>query len=321
MSGLRQMLLCAVAGAGLALGGATGALAAVQTPAQNMGGDNPPGYEYFIRPVIQYDGAVIDGLDLDGASAGAEVFNDGTTSLQTALDLGNGTIKLFASMWGPSESYGIATGILGDVIRYTGAEDVPVSFRFDYDTLVTTEQQAYEGADPFSRYFAIEAYFAVYDASSSASWDNWTSFGEHADEALYTGFQFVNFNEDPDPDISSWFSGGLGADDLFLISGQSYKVYAAYNLVLAPGGDYIGEITLDALNTAAIGIDAPGGAFTSLSGSFLGFEKTPGDDGGPPVVPGVPEPASWAMLLLGFGLVGGTVRRRQGRRERQGRAA
>lgn len=31
----------------------------------------------------------------------------------------------------------------------------------------------------------------------------------------------------------------------------------------------------------------------------------------PPPVPGVPEPASWAMLTLGFGLVGSSVRRRR----------
>lgn len=44
----------------------------------------------------------------------------------------------------------------------------------------------------------------------------------------------------------------------------------------------------------------------SLSG---GIQNIDFDSAGP-VAPGVPEPASWAMLLAGFGLVG-TVRRRQ----------
>lgn len=30
-----------------------------------------------------------------------------------------------------------------------------------------------------------------------------------------------------------------------------------------------------------------------------------------PVMPGVPEPATWAMLIAGFGLVGAAMRRRQ----------
>jgi hypothetical protein len=58
---------------------------------------------------------------------------------------------------------------------------------------------------------------------------------------------------------------------------------------------------MNSLNTSRIGIDAPGGNFTSQSGAFLGFDQTPA---------AVPEPASWAMMICGFGLMGGAVRRR-----------
>lgn len=36
----------------------------------------------------------------------------------------------------------------------------------------------------------------------------------------------------------------------------------------------------------------------------------PGGGGGP-VIPGIPEPATWAMLITGFGLVGAAIRRRR----------
>ncbi len=39
-----------------------------------------------------------------------------------------------------------------------------------------------------------------------------------------------------------------------------------------------------------------------------------------PVSTGVPEPASWAMMLLGFGLIGGTLRQRRGVHVRLGPA-
>lgn len=46
-------------------------------------------------------------------------------------------------------------------------------------------------------------------------------------------------------------------------------------------------------------------SWTSQSGAFLRDWEAPGGPGG-----AIPEPASWAMLIAGFGLVGGAVRRR-----------
>ena len=71
--------------------------------------------------------------------------------------------------------------------------------------------------------------------------------------------------------------------------------------------------------------------FTSLGGGSIAYELfdvdpddnfydfTQGVAGGlvnvgqpPVVIPGIPEPSSWAMLMVGFGLVGGMLRRRSG---------
>lgn len=59
---------------------------------------------------------------------------------------------------------------------------------------------------------------------------------------------------------------------------------------------------VDLGNTARIGLALPPGAlFSSASGVFL-TESTP--------APGVPEPAAWAMMIFGFGLIGAMQRRR-----------
>lgn len=312
MTPFHKALLYTMIGTGVAMSGASVALAAdVEAPGGNM----PPGYEYFIRPYVRYGGSIIDGVVLNGALAATQQFHDGANSFESTVDLRDGTIKAYASMYGPNAEFGQATGVMGDVVRYTGAEDVAVSIRFDYNLFYSAYQESLgEEMPPFgARYFAIDSYFAVYEADSSATWDNWTGFGDHADEALYVGRDYTIFSDDTTPFIEdSYYSGWLG-DDLFLVSGKSYKIYAAYNLQIIPGEFYMGEITLNALHTGTIGIDAPGGSFTSLSGEFLGFAQTPDQ----PVVPGIPEPASWAMLILGFGLVGGVARRR----EREGKPA
>lgn len=82
------------------------------------------------------------------------------------------------------------------------------------------------------------------------------------------------------------------------------------------------------LVTGLIGADAPAGFFVVAKKSGIlvpddggGFETSsvggvgtfvvPASPVGPPPVPGVPEPSTWAMLMAGFGLVGAAVRRRQ----------
>lgn len=41
------------------------------------------------------------------------------------------------------------------------------------------------------------------------------------------------------------------------------------------------------------------------------FEGSGGPGIAAPVIPGVPEPATWGMMILGFGLIGGVLRRQQ----------
>jgi hypothetical protein len=38
--------------------------------------------DYFVRPVLQYEGSLVDGLKLNGDTSNSLTFNDGATSLE-----------------------------------------------------------------------------------------------------------------------------------------------------------------------------------------------------------------------------------------------
>jgi hypothetical protein len=92
-------------------------------------------------------------------------------------------------------------------------------------------------------------------------------------------------------------------------------------------GNLLGSLQLTAQFSDGCGGD-PSGAFCNWTTAGVGFEGTAYsiDFGGTanqtafdditfgsatPGVPGVPEPGTWAMMILGFGMVGATVRSRR----------
>jgi hypothetical protein len=257
---------------------------------------------FFIRPVLQYQGELVDGYAANGPTSGTQSFNDGSRSLDATVNLANGTIKTFGQVTGPDDDVAVVTGIMGERIRYTGPSDAPAIFTFDWEGFIDTDQFFF-GDDELlgSRTLGIDAYFAVFNAGD-ANYLNWTVSGSNGFKALYND-RYEEFYDGSTSSLSEFVSSGFYTE-LNLVSGQSYDVYAAFNILLS-GGPQIGPVTMDFSNTSTIGIQAPqGGSFTSASGEFLGFAQTPGTGV-------VPEPASWAMLIAGFGLVGATMRRRR----------
>lgn len=116
-------------------------------------------------------------------------------------------------------------------------------------------------------------------ASATTTSSNFTSFG--APSGDWTSFgpeDFVGtFYVDPtDP---------LVYLSMYLSAGGAADTSASFN------------------HTAAISFDLPTGvSFTSASGSFLTAQETAG---------AVPEPGTWAMMLVGFGAVGVAIRRKR----------
>jgi PEP-CTERM motif len=90
-----------------------------------------------------------------------------------------------------------------------------------------------------------------------------------------------------------------GADNYLYVSGQPFT-YSGLSFGLADGTyvNLFNSYELHASNVAGTANEL----ITSATFSYAAA--------GAPAVGAVPEPAAWAMMILGFGLVGGTVRYR-----------
>lgn len=75
--------------------------------------------------------------------------------------------------------------------------------------------------------------------------------------------------------------------------------------------DDVNDGTVDFFNTAKVtGVSvSAGGSLSSASGALTALPG--GGYGYPTAAAGVPEPATWAMMIMGFGLIGGAMRRRR----------
>lgn len=111
--------------------------------------------------------------------------------------------------------------------------------------------------------------------------------------------------------ISVSTSTECGAGSLTLTPGQEVLVVAGIQLPVNRGG------FVDASSTFSTMLDQ--GVLTSDQIANIMANTTSAIGNGTPVriIPGVPEPATWLSMILGFGLVGGLVRSRR----RHGKAA
>jgi type VI secretion system secreted protein VgrG len=104
-------------------------------------------------------------------------------------------------------------------------------------------------------------------------------------------------------------SATLGAGSAFtgaILADTSITMGAGSTILYGRAIALEGAVTLDG-NT----VSDDGGAQDFESRGFSGGQDL-GVGNGPPndPPPGVPEPSTWAMLLVGFGLAGGALRRR-----------
>ena len=110
------------------------------------------------------------------------------------------------------------------------------------------------------------------------------------------------------------FLGIAGLISLYGYDGFMYSVgwlvaYITVLLVIAEPCRNIGKYTLGDILAFRF-TQSPGQIFGSLTGVGLSVNFAPQAPGA------VPEPATWAMMIIGFGAIGGALRRRQAVRVR-----
>jgi hypothetical protein len=244
---------------------------------------------YFVRPVIGAGASTIDGIQVNGATQSSQNF---TSDLQAHVDLGAGTIKTYLNGTGPGNYYQ-AAGIMGDRLTFDGAEGTELTFSFDFDgTIFSTEWDSNLNS---TLQMGVFANLFVFEAGTGATYEN---FSSHSG-ALVAQSIFIPYTNPVD---------GLNEDFFRTLSGvvsvngvNSFDVFAGLSTFVA-FNDNPATVTLDFMNTATFGIKgAQGVSYTSDSGVFLGGA----------IGSAVPEPATWAIMILGFGTAGAALRRRR----------
>lgn len=146
-----------------------------------------------------------------------------------------------------------------------------------------------------------------------------------ASVAAYSGDNYLIANGAPGPNVSVWSQMLTG-----LTVGQTYN-FSAYITNVCCNGDFTGTngtpfiVATDNGAFTVSGAAGATGVWTQLTGSFVATSTSTmlnifndnsmasGNDFGLDaisVTAAVPEPATWGLMILGFGAVGATLRRR-----------
>ncbi|QJU58543.1 PEPxxWA-CTERM sorting domain-containing protein [Sphingomonas sp. AP4-R1] len=99
------------------------------------------------------------------------------------------------------------------------------------------------------------------------------------------------------------FVGELGSSSAQLVvQGSDINLGLGHGLTLAPGTNFVGYISTEKLTDLQVYVrNWPAGIEPVVTNLYLAAPAAASD---------VPEPATWAMMLCGFGVIGAAIRRR-----------
>lgn len=246
------------------------------------------------------------------ASSSSSYFNDGLFVVDERATADLATVELRAyhqtqelqclGTCGSTPVSGFAEATLNDILSFEIADAssstvtlIPFTFTaqgtFDTSLSTSTAATIVFGGSLGSAYFSYQ-YQNEQVQTGSGGWDSFV-------------FSLVNptgvFGSQP---VSIVGSGQLA------ITGSSLTGLP-FMLDLFVGGNAYSA--MDFSHTAYVDLNLPAGVtMTSASGVFL---TQPRDDQGPP---SVPEPTTWAMMLLGFGVIAGALRHHRKRSSANG---
>lgn len=225
----------------------------------------------------------------------------GSAQAAASADLATGQVHLFAAAEysaGDAGAAAIAAASLSDTLHFTiaGADSstvtlVPVSFAFDG---LLTPGRPYGPTATLYYNFSFGNARAYEFGDYGAGYYNGTSyptFSFPVAQGQTSGWESASFTSYDPQDTR--FSG------IYAITGASADIPIAFGLQIIAGNN----VTLDYSHAGSISIGhVDGVSFTSDSGVFLTAASNVGS---------VPEPASWALLVAGFGSIGAIARRRR----------
>lgn len=210
-----------------------------------------------------------------------------------AADLATAQIHLTASAAGFSSAN--ATAQLQDVLHFTiaGASAdtvtlIPISFAFDGKFVGASDPATASAELNYGFYFGNAAAYEFGDYGAGYYGSGYPTFA-YAGAATVQGWDSASFSSyDP---LNTQFTG------YYAITGATADIPIDFSL-----GINVTNVALDYSHTGTITIGQVAGvSYTSDSGVFPSA-----------VAPGaVPEPATWGMLIIGFGATGTMLRRRR----------
>lgn len=255
----------------------------------------------------------------DGWTNSASTTSSGNSASGTA-NLSDGTLHGYAAS-NPhvNETTSFSSSWFRDTLYFTNTTSsaLDVTFRFDLDGAIGGVPQTF---NPFVGGYSIFTLANCSDCANSLGQQITYANADHrvADTAAYLLFsadgiykfaEYTGISNAPNPADLSY---GQTFDDGFMtgyyqttlsipVGETSLGVGALLNLDCRGGG------VCDFGHTGAIGLGPlpTGLSYTSASGTFLTALDT-----GPGGVGGVPEPATWAMMILGLGMIGAIARSR-----------
>ena len=258
----------------------------------------------------------------DGWTNTATVITDIGNSTAATANLHTGTAKAVVVNGGINTPRGIAEARIQDSVFFNNASGgtayLPFSYRFDGSLTNSIGGSA-------TATFRMDEARVCTDLSYTSCGNSLTlQNGGNANATIVVGYR-GDGSQNGVQQGGAFFFGAADNVDLTNFSvvknwnpGTGYYDTLVSSVLAVPTGasrlgfdlrlyiDCWGDLNArcDFGDTSAFAFGAlpTGLSFTSASGVFLAGE---------PGVGGVPEPASWAMLIAGFGLVGATMRKRR----------
>ena len=250
---------------------------------------------YFVNAFARLGTDVQGGVVQNGPTSATSEVNNGGIS-RVSVDLATGKQRSYLSFYGPDVTggdVGITGAVFGDRVTFNG--DTNASFSYNFDGIAQTAGVDDGNAPNVS--ILIFASLRVFAASAGATANNFfTQSGALVSDTFQLSFNSLDSN------LYESFNEGLSGSFAALSGGQ-YDVFASFSTGAALNGAPI-SVDFDFMNTGTLGIATTNGVtYSSDSGVLVG--SVPGGPGA------VPEPATWALMIGGFGLAGAALRRRK----------